>query len=355
MKEHHKIPELKSKLLARYLASECTPEESKSVQQWLAENEENRRLMEDLKKIWELSPEFKSMDENFDVELDWAVLQSRIEDDCDQSGKIFDLRSKNRKRKNLLFLARIAAIFIIAVSIGIYANQFLTSEEVTPEPILKSISMKKGLRGSMTLSDGTKVTLNSESKIRIPSVFKPDIREVYLEGEAYFDVAKNPNKPFVIYTRGSVVEVLGTSFAIRSFPEDNEVRTVVEEGVVSFRGEGKGIDDGVILTAGKLGSFDIKEKTISTQQVNNLDLYLSWKDGYLKFYQAPMAEVKRQLERKYDITVSFENPEVSELQLTAEFKSRMLENVLETISMSLGLTYKIERDTVRFGISKSTQ
>src|SRR5690606_7580202 len=107
------------------------------------------------------------------------------------------------------------------------------------------ITMTRGKRGGVTLSDGTKVYLNAQSKIILPNVFSADSREVKLEGEAYFDVAKNPNKPFVIRTKGAVVQVLGTSFVVRNYEGDHSVQTVVEEGIVSFRSENKPVSEGI--------------------------------------------------------------------------------------------------------------
>lgn len=334
--------------MARYLAKRCTKEEANEVNKWLAEDINNPKLMKQFEKIWKISPEFDNDGEGFDVELDWAVLQSRIDEE-NKIARKFSLHRHNGFESSRWFVfARVAAIFVVAMLIGLYANQLFFTNSAEMVPILKEISMEKGQRGTVTLSDGTKVSLNSESKITLPSVFQSDIREVYLEGEAYFNVAKNPNKPFLIHTRNTTVEVLGTSFSIRSFPEDDVVTTAVEEGVVSFRGSTESEDNGVILTAGKLGTYNIANQSIKSEEIENPDLYLGWKNGYLFFQDASMLKVKLALERKYDIQVKFEDTEIEKLQLTAEFKSRMLKNVLETISMSLDLRYKIDQDVVYF-------
>ncbi|MEX0721170.1 MAG: FecR domain-containing protein [Balneolaceae bacterium] len=340
---------MKSKLLAKYLAKECSSEEYAAVQQWLTKSKENEERMKDFADIWNLSKEYPETMEDFDVELDWAVLQSRIESESkDRPKKVTPSKNILSLNSNWAVFSRVAAIFLMAAFIGVCANKINFQESPVVESILKEISMDKGQKGSLTLSDGTKVLINSDSKITLPNVFKADVREVYLEGEAYFDVAENPDKPFIIYTRGTVVQVLGTSFSIRAFPEEETIQTVVEEGVVSFREEKQPVDEGVILTAGKLGRFNLDKKDMVTENVEDMDLYLSWKDGYLKFQKASMKEVRRQLERKYDIKVDFHSEEIGQLQLTAELKSRSLNNVLETISMSLGLQYKLDQDTVSF-------
>ena len=208
--------------------------------------------------------------------------------------------------------------------------------------------MNKGQRGSVTLSDGTLVSLNSESSITLPNTFKSDVREVYLQGEAFFEVSRMEDKPFLIYVNGTVVEVLGTSFAVRAFPDDEMVRTTVVEGLVSFRSESDGIEEGILLAAGDLGEFNLKQKRLSKEKIQNLAPYLSWKEGYLTFENATMDEVKRQLERKYDIQVLFAEKDIKLLELTAELKSRSLRNVLETISLSLDLSFDLDQEVVEF-------
>ncbi len=339
---------MKSDLLARYLADKCTTEEVKTVKEWLGENDDNHKLMNEFEKIWKISPRINEVDEHFDIELDWAVLQSRIEEESNYSTKLY-LRNSNRFELSRWFaLAKFAAIFVVALLIGLNANKFMLSENQEVTPVLREISMEKGQRGSVSLSDGTKVFLNSESKITLPNVFDDDVRKVYLEGEAYFDVVKNPSKPFIIETRATLIQVLGTSFAIRAYPEENNITTVVEEGVVSLKGSSDKSNNSVILTAGNLGTFDTKQQSITTKEVENLDLYLGWKNGYLIFQDASMDRVRLALERKYDIRVEFEAEDIAALKLTAEFKSRMLKNNLETIAMSLNLQYQIEEDVVYF-------
>ncbi len=340
------------KLIAKYLANECTNDEIATIEEWLSENSENVERMKELERIWTVSEKETEFDNVFNPELDWAVLQSRIEDEQ----LVFNSRSGARGGMFSLNSAwsvaiRVAAIFLLAALLATYTyKSFYVHESEVIENVFREISMTKGQRGGVTLSDGTKVYLNSDSKIVLPSVFEADLREVYLEGEAFFDVAKNPNRPFIIKTNGAIVQVLGTSLSVRNYAGDKIVQTVVEEGVVSFRAEDKSLNEGVILTAGKLGRLNLEDKVIVKEQVDDLDLYLSWKEGYLKFNDASMKEVAQQLERKYDIEVNFVSKDIADLHLTAELKSRSINNVLQTIATSLGLQYKLNQDRVDFSL-----
>jgi len=283
--------------------------------------------------------------------LEWVVLQHRIEDETLN----FNKKSVNRSTWLSLYnpilptLSKVAALFLVAAVVGLFFIDRFYVEEVQPvEPAFNEISMDKGYRGGVTLSDGTKVYINSDSKIIIPKVFKSNKREVFLEGEAFFEVAKNPNKPFLIRTKGAIVEVLGTSFAVRNYPGDNIIQTVVSEGTVSFSSDNKSINNGVILTAGNLGRLNLDNNEIKTEHVSDIDFYLSWKDGYLTFQNEKMKEVAKQLERKYDIEVVFDSKEIADMKLTAELRSRSLVRVLETISMSLKIDYTLLHDRVSF-------
>ena len=307
--------------------------------------------MKEFEKLWEASGHSDFSEDVFDSNLEWVVLQHRIEDETLN----FNKKSVNRSTWLSLYnpilptLSKVAALFLVAAVVGLFFIDRFYVEEVQPvEPAFNEISMDKGYRGGVTLSDGTKVYINSDSKIIIPKVFKSNKREVFLEGEAFFEVAKNPNKPFLIRTKGAIVEVLGTSFAVRNYPGDNIIQTVVSEGTVSFSSDNKSINNGVILTAGNLGRLNLDNNEIKTEHVSDIDFYLSWKDGYLTFQNEKMKEVAKQLERKYDIEVVFDSKEIADMKLTAELRSRSLVRVLETISMSLKIDYTLLHDRVSF-------
>lgn len=342
---------MQAELLARYLSKECTTQEYLEVERWLRLSEDNVEELKAYEQLWRDSANLVKLEDGSDSNMDWSVLQSRIEaEDLNEEMKKPKLLSSRSRTAydNVSYFSRIAAIITLMFLVGFYGSQFF--EQPLPaevEPVFKEISMNKGQRGSVTLSDGTLVSLNSESSISLPNTFKSDVREVYLEGEAFFEVARMEDKPFLIYVNGTVVEVLGTSFAVRAFPDDEMVRTTVVEGLVSFRSESKGIEEGV-LSAGDLGEFNLKQKRLSKEQVQNLAPYLSWKEGYLTFEKATMDEVKKQLERKYDIQVLFAEKDIELLELTAELKSRSLRNVLETISLSLNLSFDLDQEVVKF-------
>lgn len=349
---------MNTSILAKFLAEECDNKEKQLVESWLSESPKNKEIMKELQKIWEASEHSDSSEDSFDTNIEWVVLQHRIEDESLN----FNTKHVNRSTWLSLYnpllptLSKVAALFLVAAMVGLFfIDRFYVPPVDSNESVMNEISMEKGHRGGVTLSDGTKVYINSDSKIIIPNIFKADKREVFLEGEAYFDVAKNPNKPFLINTNGATVEVLGTSFAVRNYPGDNIIQAVVEEGTVAFRSQKEPKKNSVILTAGNLARLNVTNNEIQTDYVEDINFYLSWRDGYLKFKDESMIEVAKQLERKYDIEVVFDSKEIAEMNLTAELRSRSLARVLETISMSLKIEYTLLQDRVSFELSDNSE
>ncbi|MBN2731729.1 MAG: DUF4974 domain-containing protein, partial [Balneolaceae bacterium] len=181
-------------------------------------------------------------------------------------------------------------------------------------------------------------------------VFEPDKREVFLEGQAYFNVEENTERPFVIHSGNAKTRVLGTSFSVRAYPEDSDITVAVEEGRVSFEAtatEASGKEQ-IILNKNELGRFDAKRGDIEASPINDLALYLGWVDGYLKFKEAPLGEVATELERRYGVEVTFANPQLKKRSLTALLKSRSIQNVLDVIKMSLDIEYRLDENQVIF-------
>lgn len=351
-----KSDQLNYSLLARYLSGDCTNREDEIIKQWISEDPQNKKRMEEFKQIWNASGRTEGTSKvDFGVDGEWDKLKDRLRKEGELSFErdkhsvdidklqTFSARSSTRQ------LLRIAAVLLIAGLMGIFSYQYWSQPQLeSEEQSLREISTEKAQRANSTLGDGTRVLLNADSKMTLPSEFASDVREVFLEGEAYFDVASNPEKPFVIHSGASTIRVLGTSFSVRSYPEDEGVRVVVRKGRISFEAEGAKAMEKAILTANELGRYSIKSNQIETQQVDDMELYLSWREGYLKFRETPMHQVAIELERRYGIEVAFRHPAVKEKSLTALLKSRSIRNVLDVIAMSLNVEYELENNKVIF-------
>lgn len=340
-------------LLARYMSGETTAREDAEISEWAGENERNAQMLEEFERIWDTSGrEMRNFYRRRNARESWDKLKQRIEKEQEKeklsSGTTRKVSPVSSLHSTTYRILRIAAVFLVAGLIGFSTYLVYTPQAEEQEPVLREISTAEAQRVNMTLGDGTAVMLNADSKIRFPNQFKPDLREVFLEGEAYFKVDHNPGRPFVIHSSGSLIRVLGTSFSIRSYTEDGQVQVVVEEGSVSFEVDNERITEKTTLEANQVGRYYFRDNVIETSEVDDMQLYMSWKEGYLKFRNLPMEKVAVELKRHYGVEITFEDDEIKKMLLTAFLKSRSLRNVLDVIAMSLDIDYRLQEDNVHF-------
>lgn len=175
-------------------------------------------------------------------------------------------------------------------------------------PMVMQTVIPYGSRSKIILDDSTVVYLNAGSRIIHPSRFDGNKREVILFGEAFFEVTKNDKKPFVVKTSSLSIKVLGTRFNVSSYPEDNLIQTVVEEGSVSVKKNKSSIfEKEIVLKPNQLLSLNCK--TGESRVVNiNPDFYTLWRHGLLKFENQDLNRVVKKIERYYNIKIKFGAP-----------------------------------------------
>ena len=202
--------------------------------------------------------------------------------------------------------------------------------------------MPKGGEFTLTLSDGTKVWLNSQSKLKYPVVFSTGSREVYLEGEAYFEVTKKPHHPFRVNAKDGVnIEVLGTSFNVRSYTDEDRVETVLEEGSVRMN-RGK---DSVILRPGYKAVYQPNEN-IQVTSVNT-ELYTAWRHGQYIFTNESVENILKQLSRWYNIEVFYCNEAAKSVIFSGDVrKYDNITTLLEAMEIAGGVHFKINGNTL---------
>ena len=195
---------------------------------------------------------------------------------------------------------------------------------------------------TLTLSDGTQIWLNSQSKIKYPVLFNDTTREVYLEGEAYFKVSKDTLHPFRVNTKNNVcIEVLGTSFNVRSYNDENSVETVLEEGVVKMS-QGK---DAAILAPGNKATCHPNEP-IQMATVNT-ELYTAWRHGQDIFVDESVENIFIQLSRWYIIQVFFSNEAAKSVIFSGDItKYNDINTLLEAMEIAGGIHFKINGRTL---------
>ncbi len=237
--------ELNSGVLGRYLAGKGSDRDKEMVEEWLKADASHKRELEELRYIWEsASREGNSNHQKFgEAGQAWKELKEQMDRSRVKPPKRYSrLNSYGHTSQPFLtpFLKVAAAVIIVGI-IGFLAySNFIgqsSNSSKNSASSTQSFATEKGQQMKLTLSDGTQVFLNADSKFKVPQNFNAQKREVYLTGEAYFKVVKNSAKPFVVHSRGTVTRDLGTSFDIRAYPGNKNVTVVVKEGRVNFKAE----------------------------------------------------------------------------------------------------------------------
>ncbi|MEO6000347.1 MAG: FecR domain-containing protein [Chitinophagaceae bacterium] len=181
---------------------------------------------------------------------------------------------------------------------------YYSPEERFPTILYNTLTTHRGQLYPLGLSDGSKVWLNSASSIRFPVAFYGKDRMVEVTGEAYFEVAKNPNKPFKVKLNGMEIEVLGTHFNVNAYADESIIKTTLLEGSVKITGA----NTSLLLSPGQQAGLVSNKKIELIKQVD-MEEAVSWKDGYFHFKNASLQTVMRQLSRWYDVDVVYETKE----------------------------------------------
>lgn len=230
------------------------------------------------------------------------------------------------KPTNRLPWLSVAAAIILLIGMGavFYNTWWQQPASLEIAQIVKTA--ERGKRLTLQLSDGTRVYLNSGSSIEFPQRFVGQTREVRLEGEAFFEVAKDPTSPFIIHSNDIQTTVLGTSFNVNSYQENAQIKISVKSGKVKVDSK----EHGVILGAHQQAVFDKKTKNIQKQAISSDGLF-AWKDGVIEFRDQQMDQVITTLERWYGVEFILENQLIKNCHLTATYKNEPLGAVLESI------------------------
>jgi transmembrane sensor len=211
------------------------------------------------------------------------------------------------------------------------------------ELIYNELQIPNGKVFNLELSDGTVVNLNSGTKIRYPVKFlKGKKREIFIEGEAFFDVAKDKAHPFIVNADDIAITVLGTKFNVSSYQEDSEVITVLVEGSVNMTNT-VAIENNLMLKPGMMGSWHKSEQSIIMDKVDT-SLYVGWIKGELIFRNSTFSTMVKTLERKYNVSIENKNKTLAQKVLTANFNTNIesIEEVMKAISELTPFKYKIE-------------
>lgn len=330
-------------LVTRVLSGEATPFEKKKLQKWLSEDPKHLEFFKNIQSSWGYEPDQPYNTFFFDYESGLGRLRNKLDQQKNVQQSEVKLLKKNipaRKKKSIeRYSWAIAAVVLLAITVSVFSFMQMGGQPGPLETYVTS-SMEQRI---ITLPDGSVVRLNRDSKIDVRADQHAEVREVYLQGEAFFDVFRDPDRPFIIQTDDAAIEVLGTSFNVK---EADGVLVAVKEGIVSLRNREHEEKSAARLVAGQLGVLSGNGQDVKIESENaNIENYMSWMNGYLRFDSMPFDQVVQQLERIYGVEHQLDDPTIGSIQLTVYTEQMQEEEVLNTISLALDLTY-VEQEGV---------
>ena len=222
--------------------------------------------------------------------------------------------------------------------ISYQTNKLSTSKMKTKEVVYNEIRVNSGEEYKILLADGTKVWVNSKSSVRFPVQFTEETRKVYIEGEAYFEVAKDENKPFLVYSGSNSIQVLGTEFNVRAYSNNPNTYVTLCEGSIELTTK----EQSIVLKPNEQVVINNKGET-SLASVNTT-LYTAWKDGAFMYRNASLITIMEDLSRWYDTEIEIKDQETRDLELSLHInRSSDFYNILEIIAV----TNKVEFDVTK--------
>tara|TARA_R110002050_G_scaffold67924_1_gene147275 strand:+ start:87340 stop:88395 length:1056 start_codon:yes stop_codon:yes gene_type:complete len=320
------------RIIAKSFKGKLDSKEQVLLDEWLSLSQENKRKFEIYEKLWKRSGEL-IVSNTIDVEASLLKTKKRIPD-------------FRFKRRSVLGKLRVAAVVILTMGLGFLFNYLLGANDLingTPETVYQEVRASYGTRTKLLLADGSTVWLNSGSTLRFPIDFdKAEERVVELNGEGYFDVAKNESKPFIVNTPGLDVKVYGTSFNVSAYDEYDSMEVALVEGKVSLvQGEKGNRKEYMVLDPNDVVECNISEKRLSRVSDSKMSKYTAWKDGQIVFYGDPIEKVVNRLEKWYNVDIEISDKALENYRFTATFNDETLEQVLKLLSLSSPMEYKI--------------
>ncbi len=302
--------------LAKYFSGDSSDQERAEILSWRGESPENAKAFLEAKEVWLESS-------SGHIAAPSAVLED-----------ILKTHSIDTSRRSFGWL-RYAAMIVAA---GAMAVWFFTME-------LRS-GFDLPMASTYELEDGSKIILHGESTFELADM-SDEQRKVILTGKAYFDIARDEQRPFVIQTEDAEIEVLGTSFVVDAYSPTGVTEVLVEEGKVSLAGKDNTAPLNIYLEQGDKGLLDESSGLIRKDRIKNGN-YLSWSNGLLSFMEADLKEVATVMEDVYGWKIKLKNDKLNKCQLTARFNKKTPREIVEIIAATFELRYEITGNQVTF-------
>ena len=322
---------MNEEILIQFLTHRCTPEEIKEVDRWIAANQANADWLFEMERIWSLKDRLRFSDKQ-EIEMAYARFISGSQG---KNTKV-ERSPKHTYRSWMKYAAAVILIGLLGTNL-----YFLLQEEPSS---MNMVEVPNGQRVSLTLSDGTKVWLNSHSKFTYPARFSSKNRDVELEGEGFFEVAHNEKVPFVVHADLLHVKVLGTKFNVKVYNEEPSAITLTEGKVEVATNDN---EHKVTLRPNEQVTYS-RENGLAVNKSVNTSLVRSWTVGEAAYVNEQLIDIVTDLERRFNVHITVKDPELDTELFTCRFKeTAKISQVLTLLKDTRKLDYKIQGDQIQ--------
>lgn len=307
----------------KYFQNQATPEELAEINNWLGEDVENMNILDEVSNFYTISTVLPPP-LNPDTRKAWSRVNQKISSN-----------STKKPLKYRLLYAAIAAVLVIGLVLGGIIDNYLRFDRLSKQ--YAEVVTLPGQKTRVILPDGSIVWLNSASTLKYSTDFNDQKREVILTGEAFFDVSKDKSKIFRVKCGGLDVDVYGTSFNVKNYPDEYSQEVTVAEGVVGIASNSKEIRK---LTKGEQATLNkVSGKVIFDKE--DPDIVAAWKNNELIFRNTPIEEVIKSLESWYGVKINIDNQMFGGHNYTFKIKTETFKEVLQMMQIMTPLKYKI--------------
>ena len=315
-------------LLDRFFQSLTTDKENDILKEWIKKPESREVFYEYYQQCWHLASD------NMDTSIQKEIFSDILNEIGDSVYTEKQTNTKQKIRSFALRYAAMAACITIIVGVGAY---FFGSQQTIAggQPI--TMSVMNGQKADIVLSDGTRAYINSDSKIIYDNNYNKKDRILTLEGEAYFEVAKDEKRPFIVKANGINVEALGTSFNVRAHKNDKSVSVILIEGKVKVEAD----DKEEILNPNERLDYNLISKTYEKSELHPNADQLLWRSQELAFYGESLEEICATLTRMYNWKFVFKSEAVKHYTYRGIIKNNSLGNVMDFISQTAAIRYEV--------------
>jgi len=368
-------------IIARYLLGVAGKEENSQLVEWLEKNESNKKYFEEIESIWNATEIVKNRD-GINPDDAWEKIESKM------SSRFMRVQASSKVKEPeipaaIRTILRVAAIIVFTFGLSWGGFYIYYKKVLNASAAYNEVFAPKGSKSIINLPDGTKIWLNAETTLKYPEKFTGKNREVSLDGEAFFDVAKDEKKPFTVKTSDLDITALGTTFNVKSYSDEGTIETTLVYGSLCIKKEyapgqvqnivlkpkqmltlvkkeGKILVDYVDTEEEKVEEpFKVKEEKTIVKKIEarrneeiyltedvNTEMYTSWKDHKLIFKNETFESLAVKLERWYNVKISIEGEKLKKYRVTGTFENETIEQALKALQLTTPFVYHFEQNNI---------